>query len=243
MSHVKIIDWKSGFTERGAAEHHLQIRTYLAGVMASDPKIKTGEIWLVELDKRYISKSPVFHRDEFLPKTLGEIAGVIIAATTSTPADYKENSSCRYCAKATSCPALDASLKSIVVQDLQAVEAPEKAAELMPPEAAGRFLSKWKAKVETAVALVKAVEQRAFAIIKAGGEVPGWVVGTGRNMRAWADENAAGAELQGMYGDSVYALSLKTPAQIEKEFKGSKDLVKSLVETKAAEKLVPSEGA
>ena len=44
-------------------------------------------------------------------------------------------------------------------------------------------------------------------------------------------------------GEGVYALALKSPAQIEKEFKGSKDLVKSLVRTKASEKLVPSEGA
>jgi hypothetical protein len=142
------------------------------------------------------------------------------------------------------CPALDASLRALTVQQDQAtIDNPSKVADMMAPDKVGWFLDKWKSKVETANSLLKSVEQRAFAIIKAGGEVPGWIVGEGRKMRSWEDEDVAGATLQAKFGDAVYALALKSPAQVEKEFKGSKDLIKSLVKTKASEKLVPSEGA
>lgn len=242
--HVVIIDWKSGYSERGAAANHLQLRTYGAGVLTSNPEIETVELWLVELDKGYISKSDVFARKEFLDTTHQQIINIIEKTKSAAEEDYRENTSCRYCIRAVTCPALDASLRALTVQQDQAtIDNPSKVADMMAPDKVGWFLDKWKSKVETANSLLKSVEQRAFAIIKAGGEVPGWIVGEGRKMRSWEDEDVAGATLQAKFGDAVYALALKSPAQVEKEFKGSKDLIKSLVKTKASEKLVPSEGA
>lgn len=240
--HAIVADYKSGMTDRGEAVNHLQLRAYAAGLLHEDNEIDTVELWLIELDKRFISKSMTMIRKEFLDETHTQITRIIESAKNATETDYRQNTSCRYCLKSVTCPVLEASLKAIEVKDPVEIDDPRKAAEMMAPDRVAFFLAKWKAKVETASALIRQVEARAIAILKAGGDVPGWAIGVGRNTRAWADEAAAQKALVEACGPGVLATELRSPAQIEKLFKEAKPLVKTLVINKPSEKLIPTEG-
>lgn len=241
-THALVLDWKSGFTERGEAGDHLQLRTYATGVASEAPRIETVQLWLVELDKRFVSKSPTYKAQALIDETHKQVSDIIARAMNVTEADYRQNTSCRYCLRSVCCPALEASLKAIEVKDPIEIDDPRKAAEMMSPDRVAHFLRKWKAKVETASALVRQVEARAMAILKAGGDVPGWALGVGRNTRAWADENEAQKALLSACGPGVLETALRSPAQIEKLFKEAKPLVKTLTINKPSEKLIPIEG-
>lgn len=241
-NHGLIIDWKSGMADRGEAVDSIQLRCYAAGILAEDDSIDSVEMWFVELDKRYISKSRTIERKEFLDETHARIIKIIESVKNSTEADWKQNIACRYCVRAVTCPVLEASLKAIEVKDPVEIDDPRKAAEMMAPDRVSFFLTKWKAKVETASALVRQVEARAIAILKAGGDVPGWALGVGRNTRAWTDEAAAQKALMEACGPGVLVTELRPPAQIEKLFKEAKPLVKTLIINKPSEKLIQLEG-
>jgi len=240
--HVMVCDYKSGYSDRGEALNHLQINTYGAGELTTDPTIETIELWLIEVDKRFVSKSGVLSRRPFLDDVHARITKVINSVKSATEADWKACNGCRWCVRAVTCPVLEASLKAIEVKDPVEIDDPRKAAEMMSPERVAFFLLKWKAKVETASALVRQVEGRAMAILKAGGDVPGWAIGVGRNTRVWADETAAQKLLMESCGPGVLETALRSPAQVEKLFKEAKPLVKTLTINKPSEKLVQTEG-
>jgi len=234
---VVVGDWKTGYTDRGF--DMIQMALYFCGLKREFPEIVEVDLWRVELDKEFTEKTGFHVADNLVEETYREAVEIIEKVKKSTERSWTANSSCKYCLRAVTCPVLEMSM--VEASDLATVQlTPKEYATALSTTGVGEFLTRWKERVEAAQAILDQVEKRAWATLETGGTVPGWSIGRGRNgARKWVDPAAAETVLRERYGDRVFTLKLKTPPQIEEEFKPPKDLLKSMVTSTPTKKLVP----
>lgn len=240
-----VIDWKSGWSDRGDAGGHLQLLAYAIGAVRRWG-LDTVHVWLVELDKRKVSRATLTD-DELMGERLKTIAGVIQKAKTATQADAVANPACRWCIKSVTCPAVVSG--AIVPATTNLPANAKEAVHALAVSDLSAFLDRYAEKVELAAEILAAAKARAFAILEAGGEVPGYELVSGKKTRRWADEGAAAEALikwveeHGESDSLIWETSLVSPARAEKLGKGIKQIVAPLVETKQAQKLARVENA
>lgn len=233
-----VLDYKSGWSDRGAAADHLQLLAYASGA-AEEWDLDVVDVWLVEMDRRETRRAALGPAElAAIPKRIAE---VIRRAKAATPADYCAGHYCSWCVRSVTCPAVNAALAPVA--ESAATTAENFAAALTPVDV-GAFLSEWLARVELAYSIVASVKARAHAILEAGGEVPGWCLVNGRKTRSWQSEEEAEMALVSRLGDGAFTRKLRSPAQVEKLCKDDvelKSLVKSLSVAVPHPKLAPSE--
>lgn len=243
-SRAVVLDFKSGWTERPPANANLQLAAYGSAAVAKW-NLDLVQLRIVELDKKRVSSATLTGHN-LCAQTLPKIFALIKRAQSATEKDWSANSSCKYCIRHITCPAVQrdtlipaSALATSITDD------PTTWANNLTAADCGRFLDTWKNRVELASSIMKHVEQRAFTIIKSGTTVDGWEIGEGRKTRSWIDPIVANVELQKKLGPGVLETSLMSPAQIEKQFgkKAVKSILDDLVKSVPSEKLVAKEGA
>lgn len=240
-----VADFKSGWGERGDAGGHLQMLCYAIGAVKRF-HLEVVHVWLVEVDKRKVSRATLTD-DELLGPRLKTIADVIRKAQTATDADAVANPACKWCVKAVTCPAVVSG--AIVPATTNLPANPKEAVHALAVSDLAAFLDRYSEKVELAAEILAAAKARAFAIIEAGGEVPGYELVNGRKTRRWTEEACAEmalrkeAEAASVDVADLYTAEFKTPAQIEKLAPALKAAVKNLVTTTTHPKLARVENA
>lgn len=79
---------------------------------------------------------------------------------------------------------------------------------------------------------IDAVRERAFAMLERGAKIPGWKLVDKRGQRKWADPEKATAQFFKRYKEDIFVPSeILSPAQMEKAFPDSKELVEKLTTT------------
>lgn len=240
-SKAVVLDWKSGWTKRPPAVSNMQLASYGAAAVAKWD-LDIVQLRLVELDQNKTTTA-TFKGHNLCAQVLPKIFALIKWVQRATEKDWSANSSCKYCLRQLTCPAISrdvlvpAHSLAVSITDDPAVWV----ANLTATEC-GQFLTTWKERVDLANSILKHVEQRAIMLLEIGSRLDGWKMGEGKKMRKWSDEQSAKECLVNSLGQDVLETSLKSPAQIEKTFgKAGKELVKGLVTTTPTKKLVPDD--
>lgn len=234
-----VLDYKSGWSERGAAAQHLQLLAYAHGA-ALKYGLEDVHISLVEMDRREVRRA---HLDRTALEPIPQrISDVIRRAKTATPEDWTPGDHCKWCVRSVNCPAFLGT-----TTDALAVVAPGDpkaiASEMLPADV-GAWLTRHADACEWVEMAYGAVRARATAILEAGGEVPGWALVNGRKTRAWVNDEEAEMALVSRLGDGAFARKLRSPAQVEKLCKEDADLktlVKELSHAVPSRKLARAE--
>lgn len=210
-----LIELKSGFSDRPAPPHNYQVAAYCLGVFRGDSSIESVEAHLVEVDKQKVF-SHRYDRADVLT-IHSDIVMLLEAASIATADDLVPGRHCQYCALAARCTALAAATKDtapLVNGELpNAATVKEWCADLAPQELSDR-LSFVLPRADLVETYAGALKQRAFAIIEAGGDIPGWHIKSTAGARKWSDESAAISALTECGIDCPR--TPPTPAQAEK---------------------------
>jgi hypothetical protein len=231
-----VVDWKAGFSERAHPSANPQMLAY-GWAIATTYDLDAVDLVIVSLDKRSAQTATI---TDFGPAAT-RLIEIIRRAKAATPADYCAGSYCSWCVRSVTCPAVTAALAPVAES---AVATPEGFAAALTPSDVGSFLSQWLSRVELAESIVASVKGRAYSILEAGGEVPGWTLVNGRKSRAWLAEEEAEMALVSRLGDGAFLRKLRSPAQVEKIAKDDPDLkalVKSLSHAVPTRKLARAE--
>jgi hypothetical protein len=134
---------------------------------------------------------------------------------------------CRFCPHAGNCPALAAACTKAISINGEMVEVPSLEPWMLADALkAEPMISAW----------LKAVKDRALAALMNGEEIPGYKVVEGRGSRAWSDEAAVLARVQGChYAPEEYLKTeLLSPAALEKSIgkKVTAELLSDLIVSK-----------
>ena len=205
-----VLDWKTGWGDRPPADKNLQLMAYGCGVM-TEHQLQACELWLVELDKRTISKAVLNAAD--IPAIEDRVNRLISEAGREP---FTPCSSCKYCKRRETCPALSR----------EVAEVAEVSSAGLTDAEVGAFLDKWLEKVEVVASLVDQVKGRAISIIAAGGTVPGWTCKQGRKTRKWKEAPAEAMEQVPMSVAQYEKKIGKAPADMVIESRGNPQLVK-----------------
>lgn len=238
-----ISDTKSGMGDRGNPAASPQLLSYAEGTLREFPDIERFVLAFVEVDRRRVIRAEVSADD--VRAGLRILADIIKRAATDDPLTYVSGRHCSYCVRAVTCPAVVQGALVPVHAGAMKMPSPELVETLSPAEV-GAFLDRYAERVELASEILSAAKARAYAILEAGGEIPGWGLAHGRRTRKWSEEAAAEEALRqaaveaGVPVSDLYVTEFKSPAQVDK-LKVLKPLVASLVTSTATKKLVRAE--
>ncbi len=234
-----VADTKSGYGDQGDPAESPQLLSYAEGTLREFPDLERFVLAFVQTDRRRVVRAEV--SAEQVRAALPKLAGIIKAAEADDPLTYGTGRHCGWCARSATCPAV---VSGALVPVVNAPALPDASA--MQPSEVAAFLDRYAERIDLAETVLGQVKARAFAILEAGGEVPGWALVDGRKTRKWTEEvcaemalRKAAEEASVSIGD-IYVGELKSPAQIDK-IKELKALVASLVTVKRNPKLVRAE--
>lgn len=236
-----VLDYKSGWSDRGAVERHLQLAAYAHGA-ALKYGLEDVHVSLVEMDRREVRRA---HLDSAALALIPQrIADVIRRAKTATPDEWTPGKHCEWCVKSVTCPAFaGATSEALAVVSSGPADAKAIASEATPAQVGG-WLTKHSDACEWVELAYGAMRARATAVLEAGGEVPGWQLVNGRKTRTWESDEEAEMALVSRLGDGAFTRKLRSPAQVEKIAKDDPDLkalVKSLSHAVPTRKLARAE--
>lgn len=202
-----LIELKTGYGDRPAAEKNPQLKAYAAALLR---QAETVQGYLVEADQRRVTSATWTRTD--LPGIHNEIIETIRQALQG--GKYQAGAYCEYCSKALICPALEQAVIGI-----QAAEAAiNEAKTLTPAEVSIRLSAYWK-RMELAERYWSNLKARAISIIEAGGDIQGFTVKASSGIRKWRNEPAAANALNDAGIDPFSLMCLQSPAAVEKTLK------------------------
>ena len=227
---VHVIDLKAGQVKVDAI-NNAQLMTYASGVIhqygwMADWQQAVCHIVQPRIDHIESDSVPITAVDEF---TL-EARRAAAVALEPDPPKHPSHDACRWCKHAGDCTALRIKTYTDVCQMF------EDSAELEPDDVSEYDHDTLAAKLK-AVPLIKAwltaVEDRAYATLEDGGDVPGWKLVEGRKLRRWKDAQAAEDALRRKKFKvrDIFKSTLISPAQAEKLLGKGNPLLDDLVET------------
>lgn len=212
-----VVDWKFGYSWVPDARDNLQLAAY-AIAAAEKHDLQSVTVHVV-MPRKGVASKHTFTRDEL--RAGAEYIGQIIKRCLSPFAPLLPSpAACKYCKAQAMCPAL-ASLAA----ELPVCEEPNR----LPNSEVARLLKASK----PVRAWIGALEQHAFGVLMAGGQIPGYMLGLGRSTRDWKDGTSE-AQLEsigkslGKDPAAVVVKELASPAQIEKSWGKAKKIKEAL---------------
>jgi hypothetical protein len=213
---VRVYDYKHGAGVAVEVENNVQLKYYALGALLST-KVPTETVELVIVQPRCAHSDGAVRRYRFPAIELLDYSADLIelARLTESP-DAPANAGgwCRWCPAAALCP----DLKNLAAQAAQEEFMPDQ-----PYDPA--VLAASLALVDLVEGWAKSVRQFVYNEASHGRTIPGYKLVEKRAIRKWIDEHTAEIELQklGLGESDLYEpRSIRSPAQIEKNFKGAK---------------------
>jgi len=224
-----VIDWKFGRGEVSAAYRNLQLAAYAVAVAE---EFECERVTVSVVRARVGKSTSWLYEPADWADIRARLRQVADAALKVWAPLRPCREACRYCRALATCPAV-----------IALPEPPEEPGALTAEEIGRGLVS-----AETLKARCGALERRAWEILQAGGQVPGWDLVPGRGSRVWAesiDEAALRtiAERIGQNAEAIVVKELASPAQLEKAWGKSKvirdELGPCIVKKPGALKLAP----
>jgi hypothetical protein len=219
-----VFDWKFGRSAVSKASDNVQTACYAVGASKA---FSVGRVvcYVVQAPFRFIS---TYENDTDELQNAEIAARMIVNAALPPDAPRMADAhACRFCKASSDCP-------EAKIFNTQLACLPKEKIDLLPTTALAHLLKQ----CDLAEEIVGAVKRRAYALLEAGGTIPGYALKPGRQMRAWADDAAkklteVAAKLK-QPSDSIWAeRALLSPAQLEKAWgKASKGPIETLVTKK-----------
>lgn len=197
-------------------------------------KIRSTIIQPRARDDDELVKTVEFEPEFLLGNFVGKLVGAMEAALEPDPPLRPDPTGkyCRWCPAKSVCPALQAAGMSVTMPHAAMVGAAIAATSPMPPipkempalpdvalmgeKALATVLERRK----VYDAWIEAVEERAFNMLQAGLDIPGWEIGQRTGNRKWVNPDEAATKLRTEFGVSLVDMytpqTLRSPAQVEK---------------------------
>ena len=198
-----VIDLKTGRGVKVDADYNEQLQIYALAAME-----QFAMLYDFTNVRMVIVQPRLGHVSEFVQSVEGltEFGLRVKPATEVVPGEKQ----CRWCSKKGTCPAL----KAQSLTTFESIQPPEDADDVV--------LAKTLAKVDLIEDWCRAVRAEAERRLLDGKTLPGWKLVQGRaGARAWTDEQTVEDMLKAMRlrQDEMYQFKLKSPTQLEKDFK------------------------
>ena len=213
-----IVDLKFGYTPVADAKDNLQLGAYAVAIYDKyECSSVTVALWQPRLNKY----TEHIYNSELLKKVRDLIALRIVADCEKPDAPLIPTSEgCRFCKAKATCPALQ---NQIIMPDTTALT-PVKRAELLD-------------RCELALMAIGAFKAECYALLAAGGQIPGWHLVEGNQRREFKSDAASEVKslLADLGKDPSLAFELISPAQVEKitgKSKAVRERLAALIETK-----------
>ena len=223
--HLEVIDYKHGAGVFVSAVNNPQLRYYGLGALM-DLKLPAKTLTLTIVQPRYESpEGPIRSETLDTMELLDFVADLqMYAKATEDPkAPLNPGDWCRWCpaGQAQMCPELTARTRAIAKQEFTQGQVYD-AATLKSALDSREFVKAW----------LKTLDEFAYGVLEAGGEIPGYKLVAKRPIRKWKDESQAEIALHNYAGkiDLFEPKSLKSPAQMEKLIK-DKEVLTPLIES------------
>lgn len=237
-----VYDFKYGQGIAVEAQENKQMLYYAIGA-AGNNLMKFKSIELVIIQPRAQHPQGPVRRWITTPEYVAQFKKELrehIAETRNPNAITKTGKWCRFCNAKMICPAMRD--KSYEVAKIDFAQAPEKNILKTPDQLSKEELKLFLDNVDLLENYIAQVKAYAFKVLDNGGNIDGYkLVRSGKAHRKWngADEDVASMlEMElGLTHDDLYTSSLKTPAQVEKLFKGAAK--KSAIEVVSAYSFKP----
>jgi hypothetical protein len=206
---LSVIDWKFGEGVQVNIEDNAQLLFYAAAAMFRYPS-DTYHLVIIQPNSRGLPTLRQWTVDRW---TLMEFAATLRWAVKNGHRDelLASGPHCRWCPVKPVCPKLRADTKA-----LSTWQNPH-------PELTSVQMGEYLDLAEKAEEWAAAVKQYAHERLENGEFVDGWKLVPKRAIRKWADGAEPALRAKFAMPDCIYTHELKSPAQIEKEFKISTD--------------------
>lgn len=212
-----VIDWKFGRGSVSRAADNIQAAAYAVGVAKKYdvPKVVT---YICHAPYSYISCFE--YEDAQITATETALKMIVQGCLMENAPRVADPDACKYCKGAKDCPQVHR-----MAQTLAVVENVEN----LPATTIAKLLDQ----CEIVADAVGAIEQRAYAVLESGGQIPGWTLKAGAQRRAWADDAAARLEKVAtdlkLRADLLWEPKvLVTPAVLEKAWGKKKEIAAAM---------------
>lgn len=202
-----IIDWKFGHGDVPPARFNLQLAAY-AVAAAREFELESVYVAVVMAARGYVSEHT--YKPEELERVKVKIHGICEAALIPWAPRRVLIETCQYCKAFAICPDVLAVAK----------RAKQLSEDQIPEQITGESLGKLLSETEILGTWVNRLKAQATRLMLAGGEVQGWCMRPGRELRHWAD-GVTPAQLQevvrslGKDADKVLRVEMISPAQLD----------------------------
>lgn len=220
--HLVVSDLKYGRGVRVDAAGNPQLRLYAEGAateleaLGVDIQTITTEIHQPRLD--HISTEDLTRAD-LTAWCETVVRPAALAAREPSAPFVPGDAQCRFCPAAAHCRARADWVQALAVDGFGVVQDPQRVSD--------GELAALLERIAALRAWANAIEERAFAVLQAGGDLPGWKLVEGRANRTWRDPDAAERALAraGLKKDQRTQARLISPAQAEKILGRGHDLL------------------
>lgn len=227
--HIMVIDYKHGQGKHVEIENNKQLLYYALGAMYeiekehkreghTNRRIRNVTIVVIQPRKKHkdgpvrqseISEADVAGFEQGLTDAIRRIRAKDIALSSG--------SHCFFCPAKVICPAYRAEIRNTA--DLDFADIVD--VEIEPPRPESLTAEQIATVIKNAEKFdswVRAVESYALQAAKRGVIIPGYKLVRKRANRRWKDEDAVARYGEMLYGQDIYNVKLKSPAQMEKLF-------------------------
>lgn len=223
--HLEVVDYKHGAGVFVSAVNNPQLRYYGLGALM-DLKLPAKTLTLTIVQPRYESPEGQIRSETLETMELLDFVAdlqMYAKATEDPKAPLNPGDWCRWCpaGQAQACPELTARTRAIAKQEFTQGQVYD-AATLKSALDSREFVKAW----------LKTLDEFAYGVLEAGGEIDGYKLVAKRPTRKWKDESQAEIALHNYAGkvDLFEPKTLKSPAQMEKLIK-DKEVLAPLIES------------
>ena len=228
-----VVDWKFTRSRQDPAQYNRQLWAYAAAAsqIYQAPQVDVALVCAYYDNADDVSRRTFYAAD--LRNIAARLREIVAAAIVPWAPLRPSQSACQYCLAAPHCPALLGRAQQIPT---------ERDCTALPPSELSRLLDV----AEGLGAWLGSLQRHAYAVLAAGGELPGHELRRGRKSRAWLPDSTERlveiAREKGVSPDALYTpRELRSPAEVEKLLHGKKATRDLIVSRNGKLKLVRKE--
>ena len=230
-----LLELKTGYGNRGTAEHNIQVMSYVLGLLLKG--YERVYAYLVEMDRK--KRTSFVFTSQDIPTIQQRIESIKQKAQSATHQDAATGPQCKFCGKIETCKEVTLTTDTAIAVIKGANRgdlSPKEFAAVLSAGDLARTLHKVLPLYAIAEAYIGHLKSRAIELLSVGEEVPGFKLTERRGKRKWKDEYGAMDFLERAGFKLEQYIDIKSPAQVEKLGKEAKKLIAEFTEYGASTK-------